>query len=184
MGLGLATTYSIINRHDGHITVESEVGVGTTFIIFLPAHEKDIRKLEPIEIPKPEKPEFFTGRILLMDDEKSIRKVTKHMLSRLGYNPDFAKEGKEAIELYKGAIESGNPFEAVILDLTIKEGMGGVETIKKLMEIDPQVRAIVSSGYSNDPVMTNFRKYGFIGALAKPYTKKDLSDTLNKVTEQ
>ena len=184
MRLGLATTYSIINRHDGHITVESEVGVGTTFTIYLPAHEKEVIALEPIEIPKPEKLEIHTGKILLMDDEKSIRKVTKQMLSRLGYDPDFAKDGTEAIELYQEAIESGKPFEAVILDLTIKEGMGGVETMKKLMEIYPQVRAIVSSGYSNDPVMTDFREYGFIGALPKPYTKKDLRNMLNKITEK
>jgi PAS domain S-box-containing protein len=184
MGLGLATTYSIINRHEGHLIVESEVGVGTTFTIYLPVAVEDIVDLEPIEIPKPEKPEIHTGRILLMDDEKSIRKVTKQMLSRLGYDPDFAKDGTEAIELYKGAIESGKPFEAVILDLTIKEGMGGVDTIKRLIEIDPQIRAIVSSGYSNDPVMTNFRAYGFIGALPKPYPMKDLSDALNKVTEE
>ncbi len=182
MGLGLATTYSILNRHDGHITVESEVGVGTTFTIYLPAHEKDVRELlEPIEITKPERPEIRTGRILLMDDEKSIRKVTKQMLGRLGYDPDFAKDGTEAIEQYKEAIESGRPFDGVILDLTIKEGMGGIDTIKKLMGIDPQVRAIVSSGYSNDPVMTNFREYGFMAALPKPYTKKDLNDVLNKV---
>jgi len=184
MGLGLATTYSTINRHDGNITVESEVGVGTTFTIYLPAYEKDVRELEPIDISKPEKDVIRTGRILLMDDEKSIRKVTKQMLSRLGYDPDFAKEGTEAIAQYKGAIESGNPFEVVILDLTIKEGMGGVDTIKKLIKIDPQVKAIVSSGYSNDPVMTDYRAYGFIGALPKPYSKKDLNDELNKVTEQ
>ena len=181
MGLGLATTYSIINRHDGHITVESEVGVGTTFTIYLPAHEKEVIALEPIEIPKPETLEIHTGKILLMDDENSIGKIAKQMLSRLGYDSDFAKDGTEAIEHYQEAIESGKPFEAVILDLTIKKGMGGVDTVKKLMAIDPRVRAIVSSGYSNDPVMTDFRKYGFMGALAKPYTMKDLSDTLNSV---
>ena len=183
MGLGLATTYSIISRHNGHITVESDVGVGTTFILYLPAHEKEVKVLEPKDIPKPEKPAIPTGRILLMDDEKSIRKVTKQMLERLGYNPDFAKDGTEAIELYQESIESGEPFDAVILDLTIKEGIGGIDTIKKLMEIDPQVRAIVSSGYSNDPAMKDYRAYGFIGALPKPYTMKDLSATLNKITK-
>ena len=100
---------------------------------------------------------------------------------RFGYDPDFAKDGTEAIEQYKGAIESGRPFDAVILDLTIKEGMGGIDTIKKLMEMDPQVRAIVSSGYSNDPAMKDYRAYGFIGALPKPYTVKDLSDMLNQI---
>ncbi len=100
---------------------------------------------------------------------------------RLGYDPDFAKDGIEAIELYKAAIESGKPFDAVILDLTIKGWMGGKDTVQILLEMDPQVRAIVSSGYSNDPVMTDFKAYAFIGALPKPYTMKDLSDALNKV---
>jgi len=180
MGLGLAIVYSIINRHDGHITVKSQVGVGTTFNLYLPVHKKETRELGFTEMPKSEKPAIRTGRILLMDDEKSIRDVTKHMLSRLDYDPDFANEGAEAIKVYKEAIESGKPFEAVILDLTIKEGMGGVDTIKKLLEIDPQIRAIISSGYSNDPVMTDFRQYGFRGALAKPYTMQDLGDVLKK----
>ncbi len=176
--------YSIINKRKGHITVESEVEFGSNFTLYPPAHSKDIEEFAHVKAPLSEKPAIQTGRILLMDDEKSVRKVTKLMLSRLGYDPDFAKDGTEAIAQYKGAIESGRPFDAVILDLTIKEGMGGIDTIKKLMEMDPQVRAIVSSGYSNDPVITNFEKYGFIGALPKPYTMKDLSDMLNKVTKQ
>ena len=181
MGLGLATTYSIISRHDGHITVESEVGAGTTFTLYLPAHEKDVKKVKLKEISKPEKSAIRTGRILLMDDEEMIRKFGKQVLNRFGYHAELAKDGVEAIELYKNAIDSGKPFEAVILDLTIKEGTGGADTIKKLKEIDPQVRAIVSSGYSNNPVMEDFRQYGFMGALTKPYTMKDLDDTLNKV---
>ncbi len=181
MGMGLATTYSIINRHDGHITVESEVGIGTTFTLYLPAHEKDFRKLKPVEKLKPEKPAVLTGRILLMDDEKMIRNLSRQMLSRLGYEPETAKDGVEAIELYKKAKDTGKLFDAVILDLTIKGGMGGKDTVKALMEIDPQVKAIVSSGYSNDLVMTNFRAYGFIGALPKPYPTKDLKDILSKI---
>ncbi len=180
MGMGLATTYSIIDRHDGHITVESEVGVGTTFTLYLPAHEKDVRELELKEISKPEEPSIRTGRIFLMDDEKMIRNLAKQILSRLGYEPEVAKDGIEAIELYKRAKDSDKPYDAVILDLTIKGGMGGKDTVKALMEIDPQVKAIVSSGYSNDPVMTNFRAYGFIGALPKPYAMKDLKDMLNQ----
>ena len=182
MGLGLAITYSVINKHEGHITVKSEVGVGTTFTLYLRAHEKDVRELKSIEILKPEKPAIRTGRILLMDDEKMIRNIAKQMPKRFGYEAELAKDGVEAIELYKKAMDSGKPFDAVILDLTIKGGMGGKETVKRLMEIDSQVRAIVSSGYSNDPVMTDFRRYGFIGALPKPYTMKDLSEALDKVT--
>jgi len=101
----------------------------------------------------------------------------------LGYEPETAKDGAEAIELYKRAIESGMSFDAVILDLTIKGSAGGKEVIRQLVAIDPDIKAIVSSGYSNDPVMINFRAYGFIGTLPKPYTKKDLSETLNKITK-
>jgi len=180
MGLGLSTTYSIIKRHDGYITVESEVGVGTTFTLLLPAHEKDIRELKPIEILEPEKPSIRTGRILLMDDEEGVRKVSKKRLSVLGYESELAKDGAQAIELYKKAMDSGQPFDAVILDLTVEVGMGGKEAIKFLQKINPQVKAIVSSGYSNDPVMTNFRAYGFTGALPKPNTNKELFDVLKR----
>ena len=183
MGLGLATTYSIINRHDGYITVESEVGVGTTFTLFLPAHEKDIRELKPLKTHKPEKPSIRTGRILVMDDEESIRKLSKKRLSQLGYESELAKDGAQAIELYKKAMDSGQPFDAVILDLTVKGGMGGKDAVKALLKIDPQVKAIVSSGYSNDPVMTDFKAYGFTGALPKPNTKKELIAVLKNITK-
>jgi len=184
MGLGLTTTYSIINRHDGHITVESELGQGTTFIIYLPACEKEIKELEPVETPVTEKDTIRTGRILLMDDEEMIRDLGRHMLSRFGYSTELAKDGSEAVELYKKAIDSGNPFEVVILDLTVKRGLGGKDAVKKILEIDPQAKAIVSSGYSNDPVITHFREYGFIEALPKPYTVKGLRDALNKITKK
>ena len=184
MGLGLATTYSIINRHDGHITVESEVGVGTTFTLFLPAHEKEIRELKPLKTHKPEKPSIRTGRILVMDDEESIRKLSKKRLSQLGYESELAKDGAQAIELYKKAMDSGQPFDAVILDLTVKGGMGGKDAVKALLKINPQVKAMVSSGYSNDPVMTDFRAHGFTGALPKPNTKKELIAALKNITKE
>ena len=181
MGMGLATTYSIINRHGGHITVESEVGIGTAFTLYLPALEKKTVELEPVRKAEPEKPASLTGRILVMDDEEMIRNISQQLLGRLGYGPESAQDGAEAIELYKSAMDCGRPFDAVILDLTVKAGMGGKKTVEKLLEIDPQVRAIVSSGYLNDPVMHDFRKYGFTGALTKPYTTEDLSNALNKV---
>lgn len=181
MGLGLATTYSIISRHDGHITVESKVGVGTTLTIYLPAAAEEIVGIEPVKMAEPEKPAVCTGIILVMDDEEAIRRLSKQMLSRSGYESESAKDGAEAIELYKRAIDSGMPFDAVILDLTIKGGTGGKEVIKQLIKINPDIKAIVSSGYPNDPVMTNFRAYGFIGALPKPYPIKDLSDMLNQI---
>ena len=180
-GLGLAICYSIVENHDGHITVESEVSVGTTFTIYLPVAVEEIVGIKPVKMVEPEKPAVRTGNILVMDDEEMIRNLSRQVLSRLGYEPALAEDGAEAIELYKRAIDSGMPFDAVILDLTVKGGMGGKDTVKALLEIDPQVKAIVSNGYSNDPVLTNFRAYGFIGALPKPYTVKDLSDMLNQI---
>ncbi len=179
MGLGLATAYSIINKHNGHIFVESEEDVGTTFTIYLPVYEKEIEEIKPVETIQPEKPEIRKGRILLMDDEKMIRDLAEQMLNRLGYSVELAKDGAEAIELYKKATDSGKTYDVVILDLTVKGKMGGKGAVKRLLKIDPQVKAVVSSGYSNDPVMTDFRRYGFIGALPKPYTMKALLEALD-----
>jgi CheY-like chemotaxis protein len=121
------------------------------------------------------------GRILVMDDEALIRDVVGQMLEFIGYEPDFARDGAEAIERYRIAKESGRPFSAVIADLTIAGGMGGREAIKKLLELDPNAKAIVSSGYSNNPVMANYRQFGFSGVVAKPYEIQKLSDEIYKV---
>jgi len=127
------------------------------------------------------KPVAGRGKILVMDDEKMIRILASEMLSQLGYNVEVSKDGAEAIELYKKAGESGNPFDAVFLDLTIKYGMGGKETIEKLLEIDPNVKAIISSGYSNDPIVSDFEAYGFKGILAKPFNMNELTKVLDGV---
>ena len=177
MGLGLATSYSIIKKHNGKITAESEVGVGTTINIYLPASEIAV----PVKKKLEEKALTGKGKILVMDDEEMIRKVLNQMVSRLGYEAVSSKEGAEAIEIYKKAKESGEPFDAVLLDLTIRGGMGGKHAIKKLIEIDPEVKGVVSSGHSDDPVMTDFRAYGFKGAMHKPFSKNELSKILNKV---
>lgn len=124
-----------------------------------------------------------TGKILLMDDEERIRTVTGQILKMLGYEAELAPNGQEAIEMYRQAMESGAPFTAVILDLTIPGGMGGKEAIKKLLEIDPNVKAIVSSGYSNDPTMSGFREHGFSGIVAKPYRVAELKKVLDDVIE-
>jgi PAS domain S-box-containing protein len=185
-GLGLAIAYSIIKKHGGHITVESEIGVGTTFHIYLPAshkeplkkhvlHEGRVPDTKPLE-EKHEEEESSTskGKVLLMDDEGIIRLAVAKYLKQIKYEVETARDGTEAIKLYKKAIESGKPFDAVIVDLTISGGMGGKETIKRLLEIDSKVRAIASSGYTDDPIMADFRKYGFSGKLAKPYEMSEL----------
>lgn len=176
-GLGLATTYSIVKNHDGLITVESRAGVGTVFHIYLPASDKKI----PAKQKEENSPIFGKGRVLVMDDEDMVRDVAGNVLKYIGYEAEAAKDGAEAIELYRKGMESGRPFDAVIMDITIPGGMGGKEAIKKLLEIDPNVKAIVSSGYSEDPVMAEFRKYGFCGVIAKPYEAEQLSRALSDV---
>lgn len=176
-GLGLATSYSIVKNHKGHISVESKVGVGTIFEIFIPASTKDLSVSEQIS----EVPIMVQGRILMMDDEAAIRDVVSKILSEIGCQVDFAKDGDEAIQCYCRAKESGQPYDAVILDLTIPGGMGGKETLKQLLQWDPQIKAIVSSGYSNDPVVADYNKHGFADFIAKPFKSIELSATLLKV---
>jgi PAS domain S-box-containing protein len=177
-GLGLATTYSIIKKHDGHITAESELGTGTTFHIYLPASDK----IAPTrDITESHAAVRGIGNILVMDDDETVRLVIGRMLTQCGYEADFAEEGTKAIELYKKAKKSGKPFDVVIIDLIIPGGMGGKDAIKKLLEVDPDIKAIVSSGYSDDPIMSNFKTYGFRYALAKPYEMAELREALYKV---
>jgi CheY-like chemotaxis protein len=175
-GLGLAATYSIIRKHDGHITVESELGTGTVFRIYLPASQGEVA-------PPPRQEKFVrgSGAVLIMDDDEDMRKTTGDMLMRMGYTVDYADEGNAAIAKYRQAREAGRPFAAVIMDLTVPGGMGGKEAIGKLLEIDPAVRAIVSSGYSEDPVMADYRAYGFRGVAIKPYRIRELSEVVAAV---
>jgi two-component system, cell cycle sensor histidine kinase and response regulator CckA len=176
-GLGLTTAYSIIKKHDGHITVDSQVGVGTTFNVYLPSSKEEIRKKTKdarVDIQG-------KGKILAMDDEEMIRSLIQEMLHRMGYEVELANDGEEAIGLYRRAIEAGRPFDAVILDLTVPGAMGGKEAIGKLCEIDKNVKAVVSSGYSIDPVMSNYEEYGFCGVVEKPYNLQKLGETLNQI---
>ncbi len=178
-GLGLATAYSIVDRHGGMIVAESTPGEGTTFHICLPATDKVPETRNHNEgIMKGE------GRVLLMDDEDIVRASVSSMLGSIGYRVDTATDGGEAVEKYREAIESHTPYDAVILDLTVPGGMGGKKTIVKLKEIDPHVKAIVSSGYSHDPVMANYEKYGFSGVLSKPFRLVDLSKVLQNILSE
>jgi PAS domain S-box-containing protein len=176
-GLGLAAAYSIIQHNAGHIGVESAVGQGTTFIIHLPATEKG----QVAADQEPAKLCLGQGRILVMDDEEIVRDVMGKMLVRLGYAAEFAADGAEAIARYSEDTAAGHRFAAVILDLTIPGGMGGKETMEHLLTIDPHIKALVSSGYSDDPIMADFQKYGFSAVIAKPYRVAELSKILQGI---
>lgn len=176
-GLGLTVAYSVLRNHGGSMTVDSVVGVGSTFTLYLPASQMQ----PPVEQTPQVQPLRGNERILWMDDEAMIREVGSEMLSLLGYQYAFAEEGEKAVELYRAALQTDSPFDAVILDLTGAGGLGGKDTIRALLELDPQVRAIVCSGYSNDPVMATHRECGFRGVLTKPFTMKELDEQIHRV---
>ncbi len=176
-GLGLATSYSIVKNHDGLISVESKPGAGAQFTIYLPASEKEVAFVRPTtQVIKKGK-----GKILVLDDEEVICMLVTHALTPLGYQVSTALEGLSAIKLYQEAMEAGQPFDALISDLTIPGGMGGQDTIKRLLEINPNIKAIVSSGYANDPIMSRYKDYGFCACISKPYELSDLGALVHEV---
>ena len=180
-GLGLSICHSIIKKHGGNVTVSSTYGKGATFQIYLPCSNGKAPDQRDSETTEQEIPIFGEGRILVMDDEAMIRKLAGELLTYLGYTVDFAPDGTEAVKRYKKALDSEAPFDAVILDLTVKGGMGGKKTIQHLTKIDPHVVGIVSSGYSNDPVIAEYKRHGFKGVVTKPYTMGELGEKLNRV---
>ena len=179
-GLGLATAYSIVRKHGGHIRVDTEVGKGTAFIIYLPAESGKSEEMSEDR----HRPGKGGGRILVMDDQEMIRNTAGSILRELGYEVEAAAEGSEAIELYRKGIEESRPYDAVILDLTIPDGMGGTETLQELLKIDPDVRAIVSSGYSNSSIISGYAEHGFAGVMTKPYSMNQVSDLLTDLLEK
>jgi len=181
-GLGLATVYSIINNHDGYIMAESEMDIGTVFTLYLHAGEKLPEAVEH-EKDQHQGEHKTSGRILVMDDEEIVREVAGEMLSHIGFEVDFALHGEEALEKYSEAQRNGNPFDVVIMDLTVPGGMGGGEAIKELLKIDPDAKAIVASGYSNNPIMANFKEYGFTAMVSKPFHFEEIEKILKNTLQ-
>ncbi len=179
-GLGLATSYSIIKNHDGLLTVESKAGCGSTFRIYLPASDKEFQAASRSSATVDES-YIGKGRILVIDDEEAICALVSCALTPMGFDVTETNDGAEAIKVYQEARDCGEPFIAVISDLTIPGGMGGQEAIKRLREIEPSIKAIVSSGYAMDPVMSRYQEYGFCRCLAKPYEISDLCRIVQEV---
>jgi len=182
-GLGLASTHSIISKHNGKITVESKLNQGTVFTILLPAArvtEKMIAEKHPGETePAP----VSAARILVMDDDEVILELVGAILEGLGYTVAYAVHGQEALEKYWEAYQTGSTYDAVIVDLTVPGGMGGQTAAQEILKTDPQAKIIVSSGYATDPVMANYEAYGFKGRVAKPYSLTDLQKVVGQVLQ-
>jgi CheY-like chemotaxis protein len=177
-GLGLTAVHSIMKKHEGYITVESTPGSGTTVSLLIPA------AASPLAASKAEAESGLVaggGKILVMDDDALVLQVVKAMLERLGYEAALAVNGEDAITRYVEARQAGKPFDVVIMDLIVPGGMGGEELMQELLAIDPQVKAIVSSGYCYDPVMADYKSYGFKGVIAKPYLFKGLTQQLQQI---
>lgn len=181
-GLWLAMAYSIIKNHDGYIGVESELGSGMKVYIYIPASNKKMEEKGGIVAEGGVL--RGGGRVLIVDDEEMIREISGEMLGHMGYEIEYASDGSEAIEIYKRAKEEGRSFDVMIMDLTVLRGIGGEEAIAKLREIDPNIRAIVSGGYSDDRVMSEYKDHGFKGFISKPYSMGDLGAVLYKVINE
>jgi CheY-like chemotaxis protein len=180
-GLGLATSYSIVRRHGGHVTIDSTPGVGTTVTVLLPAAEAPVPAVDPVAAPAPAPAPTRPLHVLAMDDEPLVLKVAVKQMRRLGFEVETAADGAEAVEAFRRAREAGRPFDLVLLDLTVPGGMGGAQAVQRMQEIDPGVRAVACSGYFDAAVMAEPGRFGFAGVLAKPYLAADLERVLHAV---
>jgi CheY-like chemotaxis protein len=177
MGLGLTICHAVVQKHGGAIAVKSEVGSGTTFDIYLPA----ARKLSGGEKAPMPASEPRHGRVLVMDDEEGVREVLGQTLEAMGHSAEMADDGQKAIEVFRKAQSLGRPFDVALLDLTVREGMGGQETVQALLKIDPNVKAIAMSGYIDSPVILEPERHGFKAALEKPFDAGKLQEILSRV---
>jgi CheY-like chemotaxis protein/two-component sensor histidine kinase len=176
-GIGLASCVYIVKKHGGAIHVESEVGKGSSFTIMLPS-TKTVD--EHAVVRENDESEVSGGRVLVLDDEEMVQQILAEMLQHLGYEADFAADGAVAVTKYKQALKQGNRYDLALMDLTIPGGKGGVETIAELKKLDPEIKAIVSSGNANDSAIIHYQDYGFIASIQKPYTLSDLKNILVK----
>ncbi len=179
-GLGLSSVHSIVKRHGGRVEVASAQQAGTTFTLHLPAAPSAAPPATADASAAAAAPTGH-GRILIMDDEPLIRGLASRTLAALGYEPVPAADGATAVSAFREAREQGAPFRAVLLDLTVPGGMGGKEAAARILEIDPAAVLVVSTGYSNDPIMSDFQAYGFAGAVAKPYVASALAAEMTRL---
>ena len=180
-GLGLAISYSIVRKHGGFLHLESNSPAGATFTFYLPAASGKVVS-DPLQ-PNETAFHFSAKRILIMDDESAIRELTSQLLETMGYEVTAVPDGSEAIRIYERAMRKAEDFQVVILDATVRGGLGGVETIERLRNIDPEVNAIICSGYSDEAALSQFLSYGFRSALPKPFTRRELADALQKAAK-
>jgi CheY-like chemotaxis protein len=181
-GLGLATAHSILAGHHGFLTVRSEEGQGASFSLFLPTGEHPAQGPDPLPVPAAgSNLQVLGGTALVMDDDDAIRELTSEMLARLGFRVKGVADGRATLAACRQALEAGKPFDLVIMDLTIPGGMGGRQTIQELRKLDPDIKAIVSSGYPDDPILANCYDFGFQGVLRKPFRLEDLERLLLQI---
>ena len=185
-GLGLATANAIVSKHGGRLSVESNIrgehGVRGGFTRLIPSRMGPPRRsIPPVRLQSGAACANGTGKLLVMDDKETVRMLLAHALITLGYEVLSARDGAEAIDLYEAANASGRGFDAVLLDLTVSSGIGGVETARRLKQLDPSAKLIASSGHSDAPVMSRFREYGFDDVLPKPWAVAELSDVFRRV---